>query len=151
VCFTSPYESACWAILSQRINTTYRSVSEAVRGMEKNGFAAVGRFSVARLAIVLGLFMTCELGALVAVLGAEGWPRALAAVAIAIALAAQLAIGRWLGRPALPSLFAPLGVLVFAVAALRSTLFAVARGGVDWRGTRYPLDVLRRGMRFELR
>ena len=36
----------------------YTSVREAVLGMEKNAFAAIGRFEVARFALVLGTICT---------------------------------------------------------------------------------------------
>ncbi len=41
-------------------------------------------------------------------------------------------------------LFAP-AVTVLAFALARSATLTLARGGVEWRGTRYPLDELRRG------
>jgi hypothetical protein len=34
------------------------------------------------------------------------------------------------------------GIVLYAV--LRSVWLTLARGGVEWRGTRYPLDELRR-------
>jgi hypothetical protein len=39
--------------------------------------------------------------------------------------------------------FAPAVALVL-YAGLRSMVLALVRDGVDWRGTRYPLDELRR-------
>jgi hypothetical protein len=40
----------------------------------------------------------------------------------------------------------PLGTLLFIYTMLRSTIFTLWRGGVDWRGTFYPLDELRKGL-----
>ena len=40
----------------------------------------------------------------------------------------------------------PLGSLLFIYAMLRSMIFTLWRGGVEWRGTLYPLDELRRGL-----
>lgn len=126
----------------------YRSVREAVGGMEKNGFAAIGRYSVARCALAMIGLAVAELGAFAALAGGGGWVRILAAITVAVALGAQLAIGKWLGRPALPTLFAPIGTIVLAFAALRSMVLALVRGGIVWRGTLYPLAALRRGMRY---
>jgi glycosyltransferase involved in cell wall biosynthesis len=40
----------------------------------------------------------------------------------------------------------PLGTLLFIYTMLRSMLFTLWRGGVEWRGTLYPLDELRKGL-----
>ncbi len=40
----------------------------------------------------------------------------------------------------------PIGTLLFIYTMLRSMFFALRNGGVEWRGTVYPLDELRRGL-----
>jgi glycosyltransferase involved in cell wall biosynthesis len=40
----------------------------------------------------------------------------------------------------------PLATLLLIYTMLRSTIFTLWRGGVDWRGTFYPLDELRKGL-----
>lgn len=40
----------------------------------------------------------------------------------------------------------PVGSVLFAYTILRSTWLTLVRGGVEWRGTFYPLEELRRGM-----
>jgi hypothetical protein len=40
----------------------------------------------------------------------------------------------------------PLSTTLFVYTMLRSTFLTLARGGVTWRGTFYPLEDLRRGM-----
>ncbi|OLE14877.1 MAG: hypothetical protein AUG89_00065 [Acidobacteria bacterium 13_1_20CM_4_56_7] len=40
----------------------------------------------------------------------------------------------------------PLGTLLFIYTMLRSMFFALRNNGVEWRGTIYPLDELRRGL-----
>jgi glycosyltransferase involved in cell wall biosynthesis len=40
----------------------------------------------------------------------------------------------------------PLGTILFIYTMLRSMFFALHNGGVEWRGTVYPLDELRRGL-----
>jgi hypothetical protein len=124
----------------------YRSVSEAIRGMEKNSFA-VGRFSVPGFLAVVGLFALTELGPFAVLVSGESWSRLVAGAAVAVGLGAQLAIGRWLRRPALPTVLAPLGMVLMLVGALRSMFLTVARGGIVWRGTSYSIEALRRGMR----
>ena len=59
-------------------------------------------------------------------------------------------MSRWAGRPLLPALFQALGDFLMVLFMIRAGVLAVARGGIQWRGTRYPLDELRRGRRFKL-
>jgi len=40
----------------------------------------------------------------------------------------------------------PVGTILFIYTMLRSMFFALQNGGVEWRGTVYPLDELRRGL-----
>ncbi|HEY5925242.1 MAG TPA: glycosyltransferase family 2 protein [Kofleriaceae bacterium] len=120
----------------------YSSLGEVVGGMEKNGFAAVGGFSVVRCLVALGAIALCELGAFVALAVDPSW---LAAATVGAAVAIQLAIARWLGRPAVSALPVPFGVVVFGFGVLRSMVLTLWRGGIAWRGTRYPLAALRRG------
>lgn len=125
----------------------YRSVGEAVRGMEKNSFAALGRYSIARFALLFLLLVVVELGPIVALAGG-GWTRALAASALVLMAAVQTMLCGWLDRPLLPTLFMPVGIALNLFASLRSMWKTVLRGGVEWRGTYYSLEALRRGMRF---
>lgn len=123
----------------------YTSVREAVLGMEKNAFAALGRFDVARFSLLLGAICTLELAAPVAL--ACGVLPVLAGATIVVGLVAHLAIARWLDRPAGSALLAPFGVAVFAFGGLRSMILTLRRGGISWRGTHYPLAALREGRR----
>ena len=123
----------------------YTSVREIVLGMEKNGFAAIGRFDVARFAIVLGTICTLELAAPIALV--FGGAPILAGATVVFAVVTQLAIARWLDRPAVSALFPPLGVAVFAFGGIRSMILTLRHGGIAWRGTHYPLEALRDGRR----
>jgi hypothetical protein len=105
---------------------------------------------VLRFAIALAALSICELGAWATLVAGAGWPFVLAAATLALATIVQLAVARWLGRPLLPTVLAPLGWLVFVFAALRSMVITLRRGGITWRGTHYPLAALRRGRRYVL-
>jgi hypothetical protein len=113
-----------------------------VRLAEKNGFAAF-RFRTGQA--LLACLGTAALALLpLAAMAAGGW--ALAATLLSYA---AIAITYWANRkvtqtPAwLAVLFAP-ATLVLLYALLRSTVLALVRKGVDWRGTRYSLAELRR-------
>ena len=110
--------------------------------VEKNGFA-VYRFRVwLHLLACLGLALQAVLP--VAAILAGGWAfpaGVLAYVGIAMVYSANGRITQIRARTAV--FFAPAAAVV-TYGFLRSMVLALARRGVDWRGTRYPLRELRR-------
>lgn len=130
--------------------TFYESVAEMARGCEKSGFALIGGFSHARLLAMTLLYLGLELAPFAALIpfGIPGLPAA-GALMIGVALGSTALVNRSFGRPALPALLSPVGSVLMAVFFLRSGYLAWRRGGVAWRGTLYPTDLLRDGVRFE--
>lgn len=134
----------------------YRNVPEMARGAEKNAFAALGRFSYARLLAFSAAYSLLELSPLITLAcSALSFPATVSMVAIVLgltgliaALAAIATLCRWLRRPVLPGLLFPIGACVFTFVMLRSAYLAWRRGGLLWRGTLYPLEQLRAGARF---
>jgi hypothetical protein len=124
----------------------YRSLPEGIRGLEKNAFAAI-RFSLARAIVGMGFLLLVEVGPLVMLAVGDGTLRLAGAVTLGTLALTQALMARWLARPILSALFTPLGAVLMVAATARSTAMTLLRQGVEWRGTRYPLDVLRRGMR----
>jgi glycosyltransferase involved in cell wall biosynthesis len=109
---------------------------------EKNGFAAYHYRVALTLLASLGLFTLAVLPLIAIAEG--GWPLVAGLVAyIAVALTF------WGNRKITPAppwlavLYAP-ATLVVLFALLRSMTLALARQGIDWRGTRYALNELRR-------
>ena len=119
-----------------------------IRGVEKNAFASMGyRALPAFGAVLVQLALT--------VCPALGWlvPGPVAKVATLAAWAGVVTCYALAARevPVRPwhALLMPLGGLLFAYAILRSAVVVLTRGGVDWRGTHYPLEELRRALRNE--
>ncbi len=113
-----------------------------VRLAEKNGFA-VYRYRVGlTLLACLGIVLQAVLP--LAAIAAGGWtlPAGLVTYA-AMGLVYQANRRATQVAPWHAVFFAPAAVLV-AFAFVRSMFLALARGGVEWRGTRYPLGELRR-------
>jgi hypothetical protein len=52
---------------------------------------------------------------------------------------------REFGISLLYALTFPVGALIFVCMLARSTIVTLWKGGVDWRGTFYPLEELKRG------
>jgi glycosyltransferase involved in cell wall biosynthesis len=77
---------------------------------------------------------------------AHGWARAPYAVALASMFAIYVGMSWKSDVPAYYFALHPISTLLFVYTMLRSTGLTLARGGVVWRGTFYPLNELRKGM-----
>ena len=121
----------------------YASLGEFFCGVEKNSFAALG-YSVPKV-----VFYAAEIPALTAwpfaaAFLASGATAALYAGSVAAQVATFAVCNRFLrGRVFLLTLGYPACALLFSYALLRSALLALARGGIYWRGTFYPLSLLK--------
>ena len=121
----------------------YASLGEFFCGVEKNSFAALG-YSVPKV-----VFYAAEIPALTAwpfaaAFLASGATAALYAGSVAAQVATFAICNRFLrGRVFLLTLGYPACALLFSYALLRSALLALARGGIYWRGTFYPLSLLK--------
>jgi GT2 family glycosyltransferase len=112
-----------------------------VRNLEKNLFALCRyRTPVAMLACI-GLAVQIVLPIAALVVG--GWARA-GGITIYLAVAGLYLVSRKVTRvPAGYVLVYPVAATVFLFAMMRSMVMTLARGGVVWRGTLYPLKDLR--------
>jgi hypothetical protein len=74
---------------------------------------------------------------------AHGWERLPYAIALLSIFAIYGMSGKWTSGI---FLLHPVSSVLFVYIMLRSMSLTLARGGVVWRGTFYPLEELRRGM-----
>jgi glycosyltransferase involved in cell wall biosynthesis len=77
---------------------------------------------------------------------AHGWERLPYAVALASIFAIYVGMSWESDIPAYYFVLHPAGAALFVYIMLRSMALTLARGGVVWRGTFYPLEELRKGM-----
>jgi cellulose synthase/poly-beta-1,6-N-acetylglucosamine synthase-like glycosyltransferase len=110
--------------------------------LEKNGFAAL-RYRVG-ICLLASLGFAVQILLPLAALASGGWAMVAGLLTYAFIALTYLANRRVTQvSPWLAILFAPAtAILLFAL--LRSMILTLQRGGVEWRGTRYPLDELRR-------
>ena len=126
--------------------TWYPSLSEALRGLEKNAFAGL-RFSLPLVAAVsAGLLATHVLPFAMALTG-SGAARAAGWGVVVVVCLVYAWYGRRAGSPAWYGLLHPVSVLGLVLALLRSTLATLVTRRIEWRGTSYALADLRRAQR----
>jgi glycosyltransferase involved in cell wall biosynthesis len=120
----------------------YPSVRAFVRGMRKNSFASLD-YSIPKLVGALAGGAVLQLWPFVALLVTTGPLLALYSVT-ALLLITPLAVSmRRDGAPIWLALGYPLAAAVMLYAMAGSAAAALRSGGIEWRGTRYPLDALR--------
>lgn len=121
----------------------YSSVSEAVRGLEKNSFSGVN-YSITLLVLATIVLLTFLVWPFVALLVTDGLLFLLntAIVTLIILLIAGMCVTSGIGPPWYALAF-PFGVILFLFILWRSSLKAVMRGGIQWRDTFYSLAELR--------
>lgn len=114
-----------------------------IRALEKNHFALLGYSLPLALAAVAGM-SAMVLGATIGPF--VGGPAGLAAgLGLLSVILPCWILARRGGWGTLPALLAPVMLAWLIAALVHSTLSTFRRGGVRWRGTFYPLDVLRAG------
>ena len=116
-----------------------------VDNLTKNFFAIMS-FQSWRL--LLSAFALAFLNILpfVGVCLAHGWARLPYALALASIFGIYVGMSWESDIPAYYFILHPAGAAIFVYILLRSMTLTLARGGVVWRGTFYPLEELRKGM-----
>jgi len=113
-----------------------------VKGVEKNMFSMV-HFNLALLLLAIVMTAVGNLSPFVGLVWARGVWQCLSAAAL-LSLGVLYYLNQEASEaPFWMAVFHPLSVLVLLFAAVRSATLALWRGGVIWRGTFYPLSVLR--------
>lgn len=120
----------------------YSSFREMRHGLMKNLFAGVD-YSIARVILFSILQLLVLVWPFIAAVFTSGWTQALnAAVVLAsfvlFAVNSGLAGIRWYWCFAMP-----LAALISVYLLVRSMVFTLKNGGIEWRGTTYPLAQLR--------
>lgn len=123
----------------------YGSVGEMVRGLRKNVFAVLD-YRLSGLAVATMLILCCQILPLWGLLLTDGWPQLLCGLTLAdTALSLWISI-RSLGlNPACLRWFLLTPYLKLYL-IWQGAWAVLNKGGIDWRGTFYPLDELRRHM-----
>jgi len=116
-----------------------------IDNLTKNSFAILSfQWSRAIAGAVALLFL--NLGPFVGIWLAHGWQRLPFALALLSIFLLYVGMSLKSHVPVYYFFLHPIGAALFVFTVLRSAALTLWRGGVDWRGTRYPLDELRKGL-----
>ena len=115
-----------------------------IRGTTKNFFAAAGYELWRACAQILGTLLLCVVP-FAALPFVRGWALVFAAIACVLAIATQAMVSVRFEVPPGYALAHPIGALMMVWMVVRSTIVTLRRGGIEWRGTFYPLEELKRG------
>ncbi len=123
----------------------HAGVGNIVRGTTKNFFAASGyNVWLACLQLIMVLAM-CVLP-WIALPFLRGWALVFDAIAVGVIIAMHAGVSIEVGVSPVYALTEPIGALIFAWMLARSTILTLWNGGIEWRGTFYPLEELKRGV-----
>jgi glycosyltransferase involved in cell wall biosynthesis len=120
----------------------YASVMDLVRGLRKNTFAGM-KYSVAMAAGAVALQLVVNIWPFIAVFLTSGLTRwlNLASALVLVSLLAIVSAGSR-GRVWI-AIGYPVAALIFVFILVDSTWRTLRRGGIEWRGTFYPLAALK--------
>ena len=127
--------------------TWYPSLGAMFKGLEKNFFAVLAFYSIARMITIVVLAWSYALAPLVAILYSLKIPVLLIVglVSYLFLIAGAVGVKITFKQKLLPLLFVQVGYVLISLMLLRSGIMCILRGGITWRGTWYPIDELRAG------
>lgn len=120
----------------------YRSIAEATQGFRKNAFASL-QYSVVLFVVLVLLSLVTSVWPFVAVWITSGTTQLLYAVAIAGLLLGFAKTAREQQMPLWLTVLYPIAALIQLGMLTIAVTRTLAAGGIEWRGTFYPLDQLR--------
>lgn len=130
----------------------YESFREMTEKMQKNFYAIMGRFSLARsVAMAVGCIVFA-LAPWLALLPQTPLPLVWLTAASQVSLVVgTLLFSRWTGRdPLYPALFPNVALLLLAFMSVRAAILGRRMGGIMWRGVRYEAALLESQQRFRM-
>ncbi len=120
----------------------YSSVSEMIRGLEKNSAAPL-EYNAASVVGACLLIIFGILWPFLALFLSSGWPQLVYATAAAVLLLANALTAVNIGQPLWQALLFPVAIALFTYIQLRGIFLLSWRGGIQWRDTFYPLAELK--------
>jgi hypothetical protein len=123
----------------------HAGVGNLIRGTTKNFFASSG-YNLGLVCLQLVMMLATCVAPWVALPFLRGWSLIFDAIAVAMMIAIHAGVCLEVGASPIYAITEPLGALIFCWMLTRSTIVTLWNGGIEWRGTFYPLEELRRGV-----
>jgi glycosyltransferase involved in cell wall biosynthesis len=121
----------------------YRTLGGLIQGLEKNSFAAVN-YRLSSVALLTLAILALSVGPVALAFFTRGWPGwALNGASEILLLAMYCDQAKLQKIPAWTLVLFPLSLGIMLWILWRAALKTLFRGGIEWRGTFYPLGVLR--------
>ncbi|HIJ81194.1 MAG TPA: glycosyltransferase [Desulfuromonadales bacterium] len=120
----------------------YASLSEAVRGLEKNAFSGV-EYNVAMVLGAVVVHAATSIWPFAAMFLTSGVTRGIYSVVIAFIMLAFVDSARYHHARGWYAIGYPAASALFIAIMLRTMVLNLAQGGIYWRGTFYPLKELK--------
>ncbi len=116
-----------------------------VRNLTKNFFAVMS-FQWPRALISCFALAFLNLMPFIGVFVAHGWAKVPYAIALLSMYLIYFGMSAMSGVPSYYFFLHPVSTLLFVYTMMRSMMVTLWHGGVTWRGTKYPLEELKRGL-----
>lgn len=116
-----------------------------VNNLTKNFFAILSFQWWRTVLSAIGLVLV-NLGPFLGICFAHGWARLPFAVALGSIFLVYIGMSRRSSVPTYYFLLHPVSTALFTYTLLRSMVLTLWNDGITWRGTKYPLEELRKGM-----
>lgn len=123
----------------------YATLGEMTRGLRKNSYAGM-EYSAWRFAGAVAACLLLHVAPFVAVWVTEGVARVAWGVAAIALMTAYWATARAANSRTWLALLYPVAGLLFTWIFARNVVLTMIEGGIEWRGTRYSLDELRKNV-----
>ena len=123
----------------------HTGLGNIIRGTTKNFFASSG-YSVGPVCFQLVMMLAACVAPWVALPFLRGWALIFDAVAVGMMIAIHAGVCIEVGVSPVYALTEPVGAVIFCWMLARSMIVTLWNGGIEWRGTFYRLEELRRGV-----
>jgi hypothetical protein len=128
----------------------YSSISEMVRGLEKNTFGPLCGYSYAHLSLLIVLSLGMMVAPFLAISTGVWWLQLLGVIALLSLPIGLAGIAKSMKMRLFPSVFVPIGHAILLYTLVRAAVLCGRQGGVKWRGTLYTIEELKRGRRISM-
>lgn len=123
----------------------YPTLRDLMHGLEKNAYGGLGGYNLLRHLAVVMVMLAVEVGPWLALFVPQG--RVVAGLVIVLLAATQGLLAHWMGQSVLRAIVPSVGAFLMIAILARGGYLVESRGYIEWRGTRYPLDLLRANRR----